>query len=180
MRKLLTEGNVKEAEALADATIITKPRRMPPYQPAGDLFLKFRGLHRAQKYKRVLDLRHRDQRVDFDVQGAHCSRETFATAVDQVIVMSVACDKPGMVSFSAALSREQDAKASTIAPNRVVLDGEAVARSERHVDERKVGTNSEWWLKLLRQAARLGWLTKGEVIVEAADSRSSSLQPRQT
>ena len=37
VRRLLSEGKLKEAEALADATIIAKPRRMPPYQPAGDL-----------------------------------------------------------------------------------------------------------------------------------------------
>ena len=37
VRRLLAEGKLKEAEALADATIINKPRRMPPYQPAGRL-----------------------------------------------------------------------------------------------------------------------------------------------
>src|SRR4051794_22238767 len=121
VRQLLGEGKLKEAEALADATIIAKPRRMPPYQPAGDLWLKFKDTGRVQNYKRVLDLDTATTRVDFETQGAHCTRETFASAVDQVIVMSLSCDKPGMINFATSLSREQDAKSSTMPPNRVVL-----------------------------------------------------------
>ena len=86
-------------------------------------------------------------------RGAHCTRETFASAVDQVIVMSISCDKPGLVSFTAALSREQDAKASTIAPSRIALDGEAIARDERHADERKVGTK----FRVLTEVAAERW-----------------------
>jgi alpha-L-fucosidase 2 len=169
VRQLLMEGKINEAEALADATLIAKPRRMPPYQTAGDLFLKFKGLESAQNYKRVLDLDTAITTVDFDVLGTHCSRETFATAVDQVVVMSVACDKPGFVSFSTTLSRQQDAKSSTIAPNRVFLDGEAITHSERHAGERKVGTHFRVAVQVVARGG-VTRVTDKEVVVEAADS----------
>ena len=169
VRRLLAEGKLKEAEALADATIIAKPRRMPPYQPAGDLYLKFKGMGSIQNYKRVLDLNTATAKVEFNVSGARCARETFASAVDEVIVMNISCDKPGLVSFTAALSREQDAKTSTIAPRRIALDGEAIARDERHADERKVGTK----FRVLTEVAAEGGTTRStdrEVIVDGANS----------
>jgi hypothetical protein len=39
VRRLLLEGKAPEAEALADKAIIATPRRIPPYQPLGDLKL---------------------------------------------------------------------------------------------------------------------------------------------
>ena len=39
VRRLLWAGKVREAEELAERDIISKPRRMPPYQPVGDLLL---------------------------------------------------------------------------------------------------------------------------------------------
>jgi len=41
IRKLLFAGKVKEAEALAQRTMIAVPERMPQYQPLGDLRIAF-------------------------------------------------------------------------------------------------------------------------------------------
>jgi hypothetical protein len=41
IRRLLFEGKAVEAEALADKAVIAVPRRMPPYQPLGDLTITF-------------------------------------------------------------------------------------------------------------------------------------------
>ena len=35
-------------------------------------------------------------------------REVFASAVDQVFVVRLSCDRPGRISFSATLGRDQD------------------------------------------------------------------------
>src|SRR5688572_17429697 len=43
VRRLLFAGKPKEAEVLAERTIIAVPKRMPPYQPLGDLLLRFSG-----------------------------------------------------------------------------------------------------------------------------------------
>ena len=47
VRRLLMAGKVREAEELADKNIISMPRRMPPYQPLGDLKLQFFGQENA-------------------------------------------------------------------------------------------------------------------------------------
>src|SRR6267378_1723668 len=43
VRRLLFAGKPKEAEVLAERTMIAVPKRMPPYQPLGDLLLRFSG-----------------------------------------------------------------------------------------------------------------------------------------
>jgi alpha-L-fucosidase 2 len=168
VRELLLQGRVKEAEALADKDIIAIPRRMPPYQPVGDLLLRFSGVEDATNYRRELDLDTAIARVEYNVKGAHCTRETFATYADQVIVMRAACDKPGLISFSATLTREADAKTSTSA-NRVILDGQAVTRDPRHQGERLVGTRFRA-VATARAQSGTTRVTEKDLIVESADS----------
>src|SRR5215510_5618094 len=56
VRRLLFAGKPKEAEELAEKTIIAIPKRMPPYQPLGDLLIRFSGQPEASEYRRELDL----------------------------------------------------------------------------------------------------------------------------
>src|SRR3982751_2432395 len=56
VKRLLLAGKLKEAEALADKTIIATPRRMPPYQTLGDLELRFSKHENVTDYRRELDL----------------------------------------------------------------------------------------------------------------------------
>ena len=56
IRRLLFEGKPTEAEAIADRTMISVPRRMPPYQTLGDLAIRFQIDGTAADYRRELDL----------------------------------------------------------------------------------------------------------------------------
>src|SRR3954453_4243652 len=56
IRRLLFEGKPVEAEALADKAMIAIPRRMPPYQPLGDLTIDFTHAGAPAEYVRVLAL----------------------------------------------------------------------------------------------------------------------------
>src|SRR5687768_4047395 len=56
VRRLLFAGKPREAEVLAERTLIAVPKRMPPYQPLGDLLLRFPGHENASEYLRELDL----------------------------------------------------------------------------------------------------------------------------
>src|SRR5712691_3551801 len=47
VRRLLFAGKPKAAEELAERTIIAVPKRMPQYQPLGDLLLHFSGQGKA-------------------------------------------------------------------------------------------------------------------------------------
>src|SRR5262249_7458200 len=86
-----------------------------------------------------LDLDRAIARVTYRMGDATFRREVFASAVDQVLVVRLACDRPGRISFSATLGRDQDGRVEAEAPDRAILRGEAIARDERHPDENRVG-----------------------------------------
>ena len=139
VRRLLAAGKVTEAEALADKAVISIPRRLPPYQPLGDLVLSFKIDGEPSAYRRELDLSTAIARVVFAAGGVTFTREMFASAVDGVIVVRVTSDRPGAVSFSAAMRREADASARTLGSDTLVLEGTAIARDTRHPDEARTG-----------------------------------------
>ena len=70
VRRLLFAGKPKEAEQLAERTMISVPKRMPPYQPLGDLFLRFDGHENAREYVRELDLDSGIVRISYRI-GRH-------------------------------------------------------------------------------------------------------------
>ncbi|HEX6730311.1 MAG TPA: glycoside hydrolase family 95 protein [Pyrinomonadaceae bacterium] len=139
VRRLLFAGRPKDAEILAERTIISIPKRMPPYQPLGDLQLRFTGHEKASEYTRELDLDTAIARVNYKVGDVHYTREVLSSAIDQVIVVRLTADRLGRISFAATLTRERDSQTRAESPNRVRIEGEAITRSERHALERKVG-----------------------------------------
>ncbi|HXK05891.1 MAG TPA: glycoside hydrolase family 95 protein [Verrucomicrobiae bacterium] len=129
VRRLLFAGKVKEAETLEEQKMMGIPNRQPPYQPLGDLNIEFAGLDNAQDYRRELNLATGVARVSYRVGETACTREVFSSVPDQAIVVRLSCDKPGQVTFRATLIRSQDAQTTTVAPDRVILTGEAVAHT---------------------------------------------------
>src|SRR5204863_1834957 len=79
VRRLLAEGKAAEAEALADKAIIASPRRMPPYQPLGDLRLRFAASGAATGYQRDLDLTNAIARVNYTIERTTYIRETLSS-----------------------------------------------------------------------------------------------------
>ena len=155
VRRLLAEGKPRDAEVLADKSIISVPRRLPPFQTFGDMLLRFAADDTSRGYTRSLDLETGIARVSYQSgksDGARFTREVFSSAVDQVLVVRVECDQPKRISFAATLSREMDsvtqAAISKDGIARVVIDGEAIARGERHQQERKVGVKFQGVLEV--------------------------------
>jgi alpha-L-fucosidase 2 len=122
---LLFANKPAEALALADAKLMGRPLRMPPYQTLGDLWLEFSGQDpgAVTGYRRELDLDDGVVRVRFRIGDTTFSREVFCSAVHQVLVIRLACDRPGRISFAATMTREADATAQAVVPDRVVLRG---------------------------------------------------------
>lgn len=123
VRRLLFEGRPADAQALADRYLMGEPRTLKPYQTLGDLRLRFKGVGEVREYRRELDLDGAVARVSFRSGGAVCTRDVFASAVAQVLVVRLSCDRAGRVSFAAELNRERDAQAFAAAPDTLSLRG---------------------------------------------------------
>ncbi len=168
VRRLLLAGKVKEAEALADRAIISIPRRMPPYQPLGDLTLRFPGQDGGAEYERALDLDTGVVSIRYRCGDTHFTREIFASAPARMIVIRFTADKPGSIRFAATLAREADSTTTT-APGRIVFEGQAIPRGTRQEAERPVGTRFRAVLTAQNQSGSLR-VEGNELIVEGADS----------
>lgn len=124
IRELLTSGQIKEAEKLAVLALTGTPESQRHYQPLGDLFLEFehgegqcnfkdKGQlgHYApmpyENYERSLDLEKALISVTYLVNGITYTREVFSSAVDQVIVIRLSANQPGMISLKVRFERDR-------------------------------------------------------------------------
>ena len=120
IQRLLLEGKVAEADAVAKKYLAGSPLRIRSYQSFGDLRLEFFEKGEVQGYERSLDLTGGIARTSFKVGGTGFVREVFASAPDDVLVMRIAADRPGAVSFKLSYGREKDA--SVVAEGSSCLD----------------------------------------------------------
>ena len=101
IRQLLIAGKNLEAQQLVERDMNGKYNQN--YQPLGDLTLEFPVSGEVRNYRRELDLEQAVARVQFEYQGIRYTREVFASAPAQAIVVRLTSDKPGAVSFTASL-----------------------------------------------------------------------------
>ncbi len=117
VRRLLFEKRFARAAQLAVKTMVCKGVGSNKgtgayvdygsYQTLGDLRLEFDPLSgSSDDYKRTLDLDTAIAGVSFRLDGARLRREVFASAVDQVVVVRLVCDRPGGISFLVRLDRD--------------------------------------------------------------------------
>lgn len=85
LRELMFAGRYADAERLADAHMMSRPRTQMTYQPAGWVFIETRHRPDRDTFKRWLDLETAIASVDYRHQGIHYHRETLASAPDNVI-----------------------------------------------------------------------------------------------
>ncbi len=100
VRLLLQERKYHEANQLSKTMLGPYTQA---YLPLGSLTLFLHHDANAQDYYRTLDLTTAIARIHYRIGDVHYARETFISAPDQVLVMSLTCDRPGRLSFTAIL-----------------------------------------------------------------------------
>jgi len=101
VRRLIFEGRTKEAENLINKEFLT-PRHGMPYQTIGSLFLTFAGHENYTGFRRELDISKAVSTTAYQADGVTFTRQTFASFVDQVIIMKITADKKGALNFTAS------------------------------------------------------------------------------
>ena len=104
IRKLIFEGQQKEAEKLANQDIITKKSHGQMFEPVGNLELTFNGHENYTDYHRELDIERAVSTTSYEVGNVKYTRETLASFPDRVIVMHLTASKPRSISFTATFT----------------------------------------------------------------------------
>ncbi len=123
VRRLLFTGKPREALELANQTMMSRPRRLLPYQSLGDLWLAFEGHETSTDYRRELDLASAVARVSYRAGGVRFTREIFASHPAQVIAVRLSSDQSNQISVTVGLNRERDATTSA-AGDSLIMQGQ--------------------------------------------------------
>ena len=123
VRELLFAGKNEEAKDLAAKSMLGRPRKIKSYQPLCDLALDFADPTTVANYRRDLDLTTAINRTQYTIGGVTFTREVFASAPDNVLVVRLTASQPGQISFSARLTREEGATTRAEGDHKLVLRG---------------------------------------------------------
>lgn len=107
VRELLFAGRYREAHELADRHLMGRPYLQTSFQPAGRLLLDFDNRTLFSDYRRSLDLESAVHTTRYTTDGVAITRESFASAADDVLVIRIAADRPGALAFTAEFVSEQ-------------------------------------------------------------------------
>ena len=124
VQQLLFDDKNEEATKLAGETMLGVPERIKSYQSLGDLFLEFSHDGDPTEYRRELNLNTGIAKTTYRCGDVNFSREVFATAVDNLIVVRIESGTARQLAFDIAITREQDATVEAIAANILRLDGQ--------------------------------------------------------
>jgi alpha-L-fucosidase 2 len=158
VRKLLFEGEQRQAEKLAMEHMMSVPLRQEKYQPFGDLHLYFPTHDEPVDYRRELDIDSGLAKVRYRIGQTTFTREVFSSFPDQVIVVRLSSDKPGQLTFTAKLdSPHPDTKTLIVNKNTLALRGQLHEYVNKRTKQKRPSVLK--FEALLRATAKGGKLT---------------------
>ncbi len=112
-RRLIFAGKFGEANHLVGSRMMSRPVRQLQYQTLGDLVLQFPETKEVENYRRNLNLDTAIATTSYTASGVRFTRDALASYGDGLIVVRLTADKPGQISFTAALKTPHKATVST-------------------------------------------------------------------
>jgi alpha-L-fucosidase 2 len=123
VRQLVNEGKYRDAAKLISERVMARPLGQMPYQTVGDLMLSFTAAADVSNYRRDLDLDTATVTTSYTSDGVRFTRQAFASAPDNVIVLRLTADQPGKISFSAGMKTPMRASVATDGGDGLVMSG---------------------------------------------------------
>ncbi len=157
MRQLIFDGNIKEAYNIGNKSLLSTPPRFRSYQTLGDIFLSSDSLANYSNYRRDLNLNTGISTTTYQINGINFTREVFASAPDNIIVVNISADKPESINTKINLTREKDAIVKAHI-NQLIMTGQIIDETTKA--QGPGGENMKFATKLI--AINKG----GEIIAE--------------
>lgn len=132
IQKLLFEGKNQLAVDLAKETMMGIPQGVKPFSSLGELWFETPHLE-AKNYVRSLDLEKAIVTTQYTSDGVEYTREFFASADDNVIVIHIKANQQNKINLSFTLKRELHATCITHPndPHSLLLKGRFPAKDDK-------------------------------------------------
>lgn len=122
IRALLAQKKYLEAQQLANKQLGPKGNSGMPYQLAGSLFINFPGHNNVSGYSRDLNIENATASVTYVFNGVHYKRAYFTSFTDNVLMVRLTADKPGMITCN--INLQSPLKQNILATNGdLILSG---------------------------------------------------------
>jgi len=174
IQEKLLNGEIAEANALAEEHLKGDPLCIRSYQPFGDLHIEYMNKEAmicsdsVSDYERSLDLINGVNHTEFTADGIRYYRDVIASAPDDILAVRLSADRKGALSFRLTFTRECDAQVGTEGDNMLVINGQIVDHPKSSASAEGPHMKFAGRVKALHRG---GTLTAGdkELNVEAAD-----------
>ena len=131
IQQLLLKEETVKARKLADKYLLGTPPRIRSYQTLGDLKLTFNCEEDSvTNYQRELDIQTGITSVKYNCGGTTYSREVFASAVDNVIVIHLTSSKNSQINLGVSFNREIDAVTKVVSNKTLVMNGQIIDKDQ--------------------------------------------------
>ena len=133
VRAALLRGDARQAHFLAEANAFGIPHSQACYQQLACLVFTLLGHHDQwiAGYEHSLGLSDGIARLTYQLQGVTYTREVFASAADDVVVVHLSSDRPASLTLNAELWRRYDGRALATEHGDIELTGRAGANGTR-------------------------------------------------
>lgn len=105
IRSLIREGKIPAAEELAELALCGTPNSQRSYEPAGELYLCFKGTGEVRNYRRELDLDSGVAGVSYEIGKTRYERKMIASHPDQALILHMEAHGPDVLRFVCRLER---------------------------------------------------------------------------
>jgi alpha-L-fucosidase 2 len=123
IQRLIFEGKPIEAHKLFGRKLMGYPVEQQKYQSLANLYLFYEN-EKAENYKRWLDLGSGISGVQYEIDGVRFTREVFASAVDQTIVIRLTASEEEKINFETELRGVRNSSHSNYATDYFRMDAE--------------------------------------------------------
>jgi len=125
--ELAKSGQYQEAQTVIEKELTSDWTES--YLPMGDLLLDFKQKGERKNYRRELDLSEAVVHIEYDLDQVHYTRELFASAADDIMVIKLTADKKNSISFKATIKSQLRSKV-IVEENWLILNGQAPSHVE--------------------------------------------------
>lgn len=101
IQNLIWQHRYQEAQDMATAKVMSQTNSGMPYQTFGSVCISFPGTRGYTDYRRELSLDSALATTTYRVDGVTYRREVMTSLADNVIIISLSADRPGMITFNA-------------------------------------------------------------------------------
>lgn len=126
IQEMVLAGEYAKAHDFGVENLTAMPTSFRSYEPFADLLIEFEGQGSVSNYKRELDLSTGISRVSYKTGDTEIIRESFISAVDDVLVIRILSSGKEKINCNIVMQRPKDAKVIAIPEGKLNMDGQII------------------------------------------------------